>query len=102
MRRVKFLPEAERELLAARDYYEMHSPGLGEQFLAKIEYTIGLIERYPESGGVLHDQVRRMATDKFPFHVVYTLEAETLLIVAIAHQRRLPWYWTGRGVVGPD
>jgi hypothetical protein len=52
----------------------MQSPGLGVQFLAKTEYTIGLIERYPESGRVLHDQVRRMATDKIPFHVVYTLE----------------------------
>jgi hypothetical protein len=37
----------------------------------------------------------------FPFSVVYRLRPEEIVILAVAHQKRKPGYWRGRGLQGP-
>ncbi|MDF7807640.1 hypothetical protein P4E94_09340 [Pontiellaceae bacterium B12219] len=44
----RFLPQAERELSDAVDYYEMCQPGLGSDFLIEIRQTIARILEYTD------------------------------------------------------
>ncbi|MSP63343.1 MAG: hypothetical protein EXR72_23970 [Myxococcales bacterium] len=40
--------------------------------------------------------VRRRVIERFPLTVVYLVRDDTLIIVAVAHQRRRPGYWMQR------
>jgi len=40
---------------------------------------------------------RKVALRRFPYNVFYrTAAEETIVVVAVAHQRRRPYYWRGR------
>ncbi len=40
--------------------------------------------------------VRAWTLQHFPFRVVYRVRGTTMLVVAVAHTRRLPDYWSER------
>ena len=94
-------PEAEQELLEAARWYEQRRPGLGLEFLAAIRAAVELIQRDPAGGSRVpgvKDEVpaRRIVLRRFPYAVVF-LELETeVRILAFAHARRRPGYWSGR------
>jgi hypothetical protein len=41
-------------------------------------------------------EVRRVPVGRFPHHVVYTYDDDTVDVLAVAHDRREPGYWAGR------
>ena len=94
-------PEAEEELLEAARWYEQHRQGLGLEFLGAIRAAVELIQRDPAGGSRVpgvKDEVpaRRIVLRRFPYAVVF-LELETeVRILAFAHARRRPGYWSGR------
>jgi len=81
MERLTFNPLAERELNDAAEYYEASGSGLGGRFLDEIERCIRTVLEQPESGSILHGQVRRFLTLGFPYGVLYSVK---------------PNYWIGR------
>ena len=48
MKTVRFLRPAELEMLDAAGYYEIQAPGLGDDFLDKIDSAVKDIGEYPE------------------------------------------------------
>ncbi len=80
---------------AAR-YYEQQVSGLGNQFLDEIEQAIQRIHNYPSSGVILHGNTRRMLLGRFPFGLLYRIDAQEIAILAVAHLRRKPGYWKER------
>jgi len=40
--------------------------------------------------------VRRVPVASFPYHVAYLIADERVEVLAIAHDRRRPTYWSGR------
>ena len=48
MKPVRFLRPAELEMLDAARYYELQAPGLGDDFLNKIDSAVQDIGRHPE------------------------------------------------------
>ncbi|MDD2765891.1 MAG: hypothetical protein PHE83_18160 [Opitutaceae bacterium] len=42
------------------------------------------------------DEIRRYPLHDYLYHVVYRPMGETIIIVAVAHQRRRPGNWSGR------
>lgn len=91
-----FHPEAEAELFAAIEYYEEQEPGLGQAFSFEVTSAILNVVDYPKAWPTLEDDVRRCLTHRFPFGVLYTLEREHILILAVMHLRRGPDYWKSR------
>jgi toxin ParE1/3/4 len=49
---------------------------------------------------VIEEDVRRCLTRVFPYAVLYTIETDFILIVAVMHCSREPGYWKSR--VGPQ
>ena len=91
-----FHPEARLEYLAAADYYEKRRSGLGAHFSIEVEAAIGRILAAPARWPLFAEDVRRCLTHTFPYGVLYTIEADFILILAVMHCSRKPDYWKER------
>lgn len=84
---------------AAR-WYETHRAGLGTEFLDAVGAAVARIAETSRLGslvpGVADQSIRRRAVRRFPYPVVYMELSDRLQILAVAHDRRRPWYWAGR------
>jgi len=96
VRSAVFHQEAEEEFIAAARLYERHAEGLGREFITEVRYTIGRIVAHPESGARFARGLRRMLVNRFPYAVLYRLETEQVLLVALMHLHRRPGYWRRR------
>ena len=87
---------AEFELNHAADYYESREPGLGPTFVRTVQQAVQQLTQYPESAPIVRGNARRKVLTRFPYNIIYTVDADTIRILAIAPQRRRPLYWRGR------
>lgn len=99
--RQRIHPEAEDEFLDAVRYYETTESGLGEEFDTEVAKAVDDIQWNPEAwpkfpGWDRFPIVRTRKVDVFPYRVVYFIRDNELVIVAFAHQSRLPGYWKHR------
>lgn len=92
----RLLPPAEEEMTEAALYYEAARSGFGDIFLDDIQHAIDAIRERPEIGAKVAYGFRRVLVRRFPFSIVYAVEAEAIVVVAVSHQRRRPEYWKGR------
>jgi len=93
---VSFHPWAEHELNEAAHYYHTRRSGLGATFLDEVEKAIAQITTNPMAAPMIRGDVRRKLVRRFPYSVLYAVRGETLRILAIANQKRRPFYWYGR------
>jgi plasmid stabilization system protein ParE len=91
-----FHPEALEEYQEAALYYAERDPALALRFVEAVEDAIRRILESPERLRVLDEDVRRCLTHVFPYGVLYTIEPEFILIVAVMHCSREPDYWKRR------
>ena len=96
MKPVAFLPEAEQEMLEAARYYESQAAGLGEDYLSEIERAVAAIAESPKTWPIIGGKLRRRLVRRFPFGILYCVEPEEIVIIAVAHLRRKPGYWQER------
>ena len=77
-------------------YYAERDPALALRFVGAVEDAIRRILEAPERWRVLDEDARRCLTRLFPYGVLYTIEPEIILIVAVMHCSREPGYWKQR------
>ncbi len=92
----RFHEAADAELTEAVLYYDGKASGLGDRFLAEVKAANRRIEQYPEIARVIEYGVRAKALVTFPYTLMYVIDPDDVLIVAVAHQSRRPAYWTDR------
>jgi hypothetical protein len=91
-----FHPDALAEYASAVGAYEETQPGLGARFVDHTEATIAAVCSSPDRWPVLEQDIRRRLTRIFPFAILYTVEEDFVLIVAVMHCHRKPGYWRRR------
>ena len=96
MRELVLAVEAEDELLQSARYYEQERRGLGDDFLAEVRALAGRLLEFPNLGTVVLRDIRRARVHRFPYDLVYRVRDNSLLVVAVMHQRRKPDYWKSR------
>lgn len=96
--RVEFHPEALTELRAAAEYYEQQQTALGERFINAVEMAVAHVADAPTSCRVIEGDIRRCLTRVFPYAVLYSVELDNILVVAVMHCRREPGYWRNRTI----
>ena len=92
-------PLAENEIGQAARFYEGRVPGLGKDFIAEVAHCFGRMQDFPQLGSADPEGFRRTFLRRFPYAVVYELVPLGILVLAVAHQRRRPGYWRGRGQI---
>jgi toxin ParE1/3/4 len=92
----RFLLPAEEEMTQASVFYEATTSGLGVDFLDEVQRVIDILVGHPELGQFVGRGLKRALLHRFPFSLIYSVEIDAILIVAVAHQRRRPGYWRDR------
>ncbi len=54
------------------------------------------MQQWPLAAPVERGDIRRLLLSRFPYKLLYAVEADGLYVVAVAHQHRAPGYWSGR------
>ena len=95
---VRVLRDAEAEIRSSMRWYEEKRIGLGLDFVALVDEAISQIAERPFSYPLWRKErpYRKAAMRRFPFTVFYTVEDDYVQVVAVAHQKRRPGYWTER------
>lgn len=94
--RVEFRPEAEADLLNARDWYEEQQRRLGTIFSTAVESAVTRITAMPEMYVKALRDVRRAKVRKFPYLLYYRVLSDRIEMIAILHASRDPHLWQER------
>lgn len=90
------LHEAEVELWGAVSFYESRTIGLGLDLQVEIEDAVKAIAQTPDRWPLRDDGTRRCRIHRFPYVMVYVCLPDGVWIIALAHCKRKPRYWTDR------
>ena len=94
--RVRLLTIAKQELDDAVAWYDERTPGLGREFLDEIDRAVRRAAAFPMSCTEMEPDVRPCLLARFPYGLIFGVDQETLVIVAVAHLHREPRYWVTR------
>lgn len=94
--RVELHPLVLEELKRDARYYESCRRGLGRRFSECVYAAFDEIAESPSAWPVLEGDARRYLLRIFPYAVLYSLEQDCALVVAVMHCRRRPCYWRDR------
>jgi toxin ParE1/3/4 len=89
-------PEAETDLLEARDWYEQQRAGLGGAFGEVVEEILARIHAMPELYGAVLRDVRRGKLRRFPYVVYYRVLTDRIEVIGVLHSGRDPQTWQDR------
>ena len=81
---------------AAAAYYEDQQKNLGGRFLASVQDALNRIRVNPLMYRQVEPGVRRCLVRTFPYGVLFRIENEQLVVVAVMHLHREPGYWNQR------
>ena len=95
-RRAVFHPAAQDEYDEILAYLEVEAPAVVEAFREELMRTVAFIEEHPEAAPVEHGDIRCKLLKRFPYELYYAAEIDRLRVLAVAHQRRRPGYWSDR------
>lgn len=85
------------DLQTAIGYFETEArPGTAEKFLAQLDHAISTIEQSPGSCPIPDQRHYRQRIFKFPYELIYRMDGEGIVIVAVSHSSRSPSYWQDR------
>jgi plasmid stabilization system protein ParE len=93
---VIFIEEAKLEIDDTVLFYELEQKNLGLLFKKELKRLIDIIVDYPEIGSNENYNLKSLLLHKFPYKVIYSVNNDQILILAIAHQHRKPEYWADR------
>jgi len=91
-----FHPEALTEYSEAVKYYAQRRVELAQAFIDAVEDAIYRVREFPTRWQIIDEDIRRCLIRKFPYAILYTVEEDLILIVAVMHFSRKPRYWKNR------
>lgn len=91
-----FLELAKQEFLDSKNYYEEQQEGLGDKFQYEIKNSVNRIQNFPTTFVKINSNIRKCVVNKFPYNLLYSIENDHILILAVAHHHRKPDYWVER------
>ena len=96
MNKFAYLAPARIELRNAAFYYRERSSRVAASFLAAVQAAVDQVLEFPESAPFVRGEVRGKTVSKFPYTMMYRVDGDTVVILAVAHQKQRPQYWVGR------
>jgi len=88
--------DADLELNDAADYYDQESPSLDSAFLDEVGVGFDRIRAHPRAAAEVARGLRKLVLARFPNSLVNEIRSDAVIILAVAHQRKRPYYWRGR------
>ncbi len=95
-RELEYLEEALEEAEAAARWYAERSSAAAMGFSDELNAAESAISQLPDTWPSFEHGTRRYLLRRYPFSIIYRVESDRLLIVAVAHGHRRPGYWKMR------
>jgi toxin ParE1/3/4 len=92
----RFLTPAEEEMTEAALFYDAASNQLGSDFLDDVQRAVDRLREFPQAGEAIISGLRQSLLHRFPFSLIYAIEENVIVVIAVAHHRRRPGYWQSR------
>jgi len=64
--------------------------------LDDLDRAVRRIAAFPLANTEIEEGLRRCLLSKFPYGIIYGLDSEIVIVVAVAHLHREPRYWIDR------
>lgn len=93
---LRFHANVEQEVDNAYFWYESQVPGLGEDFLHELDNGLVSIQTMPKAWARVAPGFRRYLLQKFPYGIIYQLNQQSIVVIAVMHMNRKPGYWKNR------
>src|SRR5687768_8131326 len=93
---IRFLTVANQEVDDAVAWYSQQGTDLSRGFLDDLDRAVRLARTYPLLATQIEPEIRRLLFARYPYSLIYGIEEDTLVIIAVAHQQREPRYWADR------
>ena len=93
--KVRFLTIAQQEVDDAYHWFEERTEGTGVEFINELDRVVDLIKTFPLAAPEIEPEIRRSLLARFPYALVYAVDDQTIIVIAMAHTRRNPRYWIG-------
>ena len=96
MKELNFLLPAEVEMTEAALYYEACAAQLGERFLDTVQLGVEQIQESPITWPSIGYGIQRYLLPQFPYSLLYRDDPEEIVVIAVMHQKKRPYYWIDR------
>jgi plasmid stabilization system protein ParE len=93
---VRFLEAAQAEAWAIEAWYRERSPAAADRFIVALRQAVVGIAEQPRRWPPGRRGTRHCLLWRFPFRVAYRIDDLGVCVVAIAHAKRRPGYWSNR------
>jgi len=93
---IRFLTIAQKEVDDAYCWFEQRSKGSGMEYLSELHQVVHLIARFPLAGQEIEPEIRRCLFARFPYALIYGIDDQAIVVIAVAHTHREPQYWIER------
>jgi|SRR6185436_5365911 len=94
--KIRFLTLAQREVDDAVIWYEQQAEGLSRDFLDQLDRAVRLVKSHPNIATQIEADIRRFLLARFPYSLIYGIDDDSIVVIAVAHQHRQPRYWADR------
>ena len=96
--RLDIRPDALVDIDEAAAWYEERRPHLGGEFVHEVRAAINRLPAYPLVSCVRHRslRVRWIFPARFPYRIVYRVEDEKIIVLAVIHSARADTAWKDR------
>lgn len=94
--KVRTLPDADADIRNALDWFQQERGiKIRNNFFKDYLQTKAKLHKYPFLYSPFFEDLRKFRFSKFPYKIIYRVQDETILIVAVAHDARSD-YWKER------
>lgn len=93
---ITFHRAASAEFIEASVWYENKKAGLALEFISEIDRCVVLASEHPHQFSPVHQDIRRIVANRFPYGVYFRVEEYRIVILAVFHSRRNPAIWQSR------
>lgn len=94
--RVILSPDAKADIRSVIEWYYRADPNLAFRFDKETLTTLDHIRQFPYSFRVRNGTIRQARLKRFPYAIYYRLKSNSVLVVAVVHQRRSDAVWRQR------
>ena len=91
-----FFADAKAELDESFDWYAQRSVRAASNFTNAVNAALERISTDPEQFPKIDETQRDCPVKRFPYRIVFRVETDRILVVAVAHAKRRPAYWRDR------
>lgn len=93
---IRFLTMAETEVDNAVSWYQEQTEDQSLNFLNELDRAVQTVKAYPLLAVEIERDIRRFFLHRFPYSLIYGIEEDTIVVIAVAHDHREPRYWSDR------